>query len=321
MMMAIDKRKDGSQPDRTRFWDSRRNVILLIGAVVTIFVGLVNISSQNIAWLNVLVGILLTIIAAFGLKSLDDWIILRVREEISKNRPVLSAEEFEEDKYKRVYASYAEVFGLTHENLVIRGTLHDDGSMTVMRQSKLVAHSAGISAVDQYLLSDASQGTIEVNKVECPSSPFRKLSQRVLKATADSLALVIDIAPPLMEGESIEIPIPEKTPPGAISTTYQEMMSRKKSHDYECFHWDITRPTDHLEIKILIPTNLASEHAEPDVWYGPSRIRCVKEFRRISASFKEDRAGTEYKELSLNIPFPVPGLRYAIKWIPNNKKT
>jgi TIR domain len=217
------------------------------------------------------------------------------------------------------YTFFSKVYGQALENLVVHGTLHEDGSMTVRRESKLTNYSDEIATLEQYLFSDARSGSIDVAQVECLYPTSKSVSWRVQQATSGTLTLLVDIAPPLKKDESIELIVVDRTPPGAITTTYsemQEMLQHGKAYPYECLFWEIARPTKYLELKVLIPKALAPTSAEPDVWFGAGRITSKQELHRITDAFKRVTAGALYEELSLDIMYPVPGFRYAIRWVP-----
>ena len=129
----------------------------------------------------------------------------------------------------------------------------------------------------------------------------------------------IDINPPLMSGDSVDVSVKEETPPGAICISYQQMQELlghgKKDFPYECFYWDITRPIKNLELKIFIPSHLAPQKVASDVWLGPSRITCLQEFPRVEKSFTR-KSVPGHIEFDLDVAFPIAGLIYAVRWVP-----
>jgi hypothetical protein len=209
---------------------------------------------------------------------------------------------------------YSTVYGLSYENLMVHAEVDDEGAVVVTRQSKVVAHSAGVKTLDQYLFSEASEGTIKLIDFRC-LTPFRDIVPQIQKTSASNFSLALTVTPALMAGESIEFVSTEKTPPGAVTLTYQAMAERNKAFPYECFYWDITRPTFNLQLLVRIPLHFQPQSSEPDVWYGGLRVRHDKEYQKIKENFHSGRVGTFY-ELRLNVKYPLPGLRYAIKWIP-----
>lgn len=305
---------------RSVFWDSTGKKLSLLAAILTAVFQLLNISLAKIPEINYfLTGVFVTFIVIFVMQVYNGWLTAKMTDAVSLGASKSDAGDglSREATNEVAYTFYSRVFGLAFEYLEIQGVLREDGSMIVRRQSRLVSHTSGIGAVDHYLLSDAMQGAIDVVTVEAIGPNFRRLAKRIQKATADSLTLTIDILPPLRAKEDFEFVVSETTPPGSITRTIGELNARGKQYPYESFFWDITRPTKRLKMKVFIPESLNPTKGEPDVWYGPSRITCEQEIERIGASFLSETEAANIV-LSLDVPYPVAGLRYAIKWIPHD---
>ncbi|MEW5718163.1 MAG: hypothetical protein AB1817_06035 [Chloroflexota bacterium] len=304
-----------SEGTLTKFWEILKKNIIIFNAIVVIVAQLLSISFLRIPELNFFIlGILITI----GAVGISRALLAARHSEIGSSKSPLSpsVQELSQFTNEATYSSYSKFYGLAFENLAIYGTLHEDGSMTIRRESRIIAHTSGIAAIDQYLLSDAREGAIQVINVECQDSAFREISTQIHKATSEGLTLTAKISPPLVQGETVNLVIEEKTPPGAITRTFQEMIDRNKPHQYECFFWDITRPVKRLEMKLFVPEGLAPHQVAADVWFGPTRITCHQELGRVSSSLTRRPFVAEHEEISLIIMYPLPGLIYTIKWIP-----
>ena len=305
---------------RSRAFYAKRLAIGVATAVVAALINQLFLREPTIYWF--ILGLLAAFLIHLGTLLFRDWIDQRIERAIRERReeeillpPVAVTNEV-------VYTFYSKLLGLAYEDLLVEGTIDgSDGSMTVRRRSKVVSQSTSlIDTIDHYLLAEAREGTIELVKVEC-FTPFKTLTWEVHKATADSLTLSISIKPPLARGQILDFRVTEKTPPGSITRTKKEMHDKisrgEKVYPYESFFWDIIRPTKHLELRVLIPENLKPESCEPAVWFGASRIRHEQECERIKDSFREELLGDQYV-LSLDVTYPIPGLRYVIQFIPRD---
>ena len=227
-----------------------------------------------------------------------------------------------------VYVFYSQLLGLAFEDLLVEGRLNgEDGSVIVKRESSIVSRSSfPIDAIDQYLITEASEGTIDVVDLECFTpftslTPLKSLTPHVGRATADSLILTISIDPPLSPGEALSFRVTESTPPGAITRTRAEMKAKvsggRKVYPYESFYWDITRPTKRLRLRFVMPLALAPSSAQAAAWLGASRLRHDSECKRIKSEFSQQLMEGQYV-LTLDVAYPIPGLRYAIQFMPRN---
>ena len=279
---------------------------LVTGIAIAIVVTLVNyffVEQPTIYWF--IAGALAALLVVLGTLLFRDWIDQRIERITHKpgndnipSTPVTVTNEL-------VYTLYSKLLGLAYEDLLVEGEVDgSDGSMTVKRKSKVVSQSSSlIDTIDHYLLAEAREGKIGVDKIKC-FTPFKTLTSKVQRATADSLTLSISIKPPLVQGQPLVFQITETTPPGSITRTKKEMYDKiardEKAYPYESFFWNITRPTKHLRLRVLIPKNLQPESSESAAWFGASRIRHEPECERIKGGFSGELLGDKYV-LSLDV--------------------
>jgi hypothetical protein len=293
-----------------KFWESLRTRATLFVALISIvgtFINYYTVNVPQVYWL--LGGILLTCIGFLGFYFFNEWLAIKVHVlALAETERKLEVEELKKRVSNELVNSvYSIVYGLSYENLLVHGELDDKGAMVVTRQSKIVAHSAGVKTLDQYLTSEAPEGKIELVDFKC-LTPFREVIPQLQQTSASKFSLALTINPALIAGENLEFVLIEKTPPGAATLNHQSMEERGKPFPYECFFWDITRPTYSLQLVVRMPLAFEPDSSEPDVWYGELRVRHDKEYLRIKGNYSAGRAGTFY-ELRLNVKHPLPGLR------------
>ena len=145
----------------------------------------------------------------------------------------------------------------------------------------------------------------------------RLARSEVLEQGTDSVHHAIDIEPSLALGDEIEFELQERVPPGTFAL-YSDQLEDDAT-GYNSFAWDISRPTNRLKLRVLIPTiaRPAEGRFEPDVWFavGPGRVRQPIEYGNVKDKLVGESTGSHFA-LTLDVPFPKLGLTYAIKWVP-----
>lgn len=323
-------------PNRRTFADIVRNPITAIAAAIAAILGIAGLISGYIQLSNelkfviaVIATALLILAVVYGLK---EWIaftiserirqdFVKVREEIQELRSTSIASLSPEAKNEAFYQDNSTRYGLSYEELLVHGTLDEQGAMKVWRNSKVKAYVSGIAKLDHYLISESpDEKNIQVD-LQWPNQ-FKQLTKEIQRVSSRELYLTIGISEPLMPNETLEFTVAEIAPNGSVSKTKAELQKRlnsgKKHFPYESLHWEITRPTKHFQLKLILASSLKPEDKQFDVWYGRSRIRHAEEYSRISDNnwFRVEPVGDQI-ELILDVMYPISTLIYAIRWIPS----
>jgi len=248
----------------------------------------------------------------------EEFIRSRIGEFISgtiEKPPVIKEEE---RRAKKAYDANSILYGLAYEDLVVHGTLHDDGSMTIGREIKLRAYLPNISSIDHYLIAPEAPKTGDLIETKnlIFKSPFRTLPWKEITRTPNRISILISIFPALKVGETLAYELREKIPMNAMATTLEKL--KEHNMDYESFEWDIGRPAKNLSLNVWFPEHLAptSGNVGVDVWYSPdSRLTHEEEYRRIEKHHLYVKEGTQWR-FELSLPYPVVGLTYVLKWVP-----
>lgn len=342
MWLAKTKRNRPSPlPNRRTFADIVRSPITALAAAITAILGIAGLISGYIQLSNelkfviaVIATALLIVAVVYSLKEWTASIIseqiqqdgIKLRKEIQELRSASAIANLSPEATNEVvYQGFSTLYGLSYEELLVHGTLLEQGAMKLWRSSKVRAHASGIAKLDHYLISESpDEKDIQVD-LQC-LTPFKQLSKEAQRVSSRELYLTIGISEPLMPNEPLEFTVTEIAPNGSVSTTKAELQKRlvsgKKHFAYESLYWEITRPTKRFQLKLILPSSLKPKDENFDVWYGRSRIRHTKEFSRISDNnwFRIEPAGDQI-ELILDVMYPIATLIYAIRWIPSNTVT
>lgn len=219
------------------------------------------------------------------------------------------------DAREAAYDFNSELYGYAYESLKVTGLIHNDGSIGFRRDMIARAYTKEIGSVDHWMLAPEApeDSTIELGDPHAAQPAFVEVRKRVVRQTSERVAAVLHIEPAIKLGEQLQFTMSETLPSGSMALTYEELDSRGML--YEFVAWDITRPTRQFNLSIIFPDDLVPVEIEHDVWYGVSRMPNPHESARIEPNWSEVESKGE-REYSLQIPYPVLGLTYVIKWVP-----
>lgn len=219
-------------------------------------------------------------------------------------------------------------YGIGYDSLRIECIVNEDGSAIVQRTVDVKAFS-NLSKLDVFLLipekkeDSSTQETIDLSKVKS-LTPNRIVSVDKSKKNSHELSAIIDIAPPLTEGEHVTYEMIEQLPPKlyAINLNDLEIYQRKTPYDY--FGWSINRPTRKLYLNVFFPEFFVPHDYGVEVRYAsasnfPSETLHHKEMEFIKKSLKTTGPEGGRYALRLDIDDPMIGLIYLIRWQPLHK--
>jgi hypothetical protein len=216
------------------------------------------------------------------------------------------------------HAIVAKKYGYGYESLQVLAYLEpSSGGMRIHRRVRLNAratqqrvrhylHSLGESPEGSDSMEIGGLHKIEPGYIDMTVEKVRELSY------GDRMVIEVTFDPPLDAKKVAEYEIHEQFPPSAFATTAKEMADRDLQFEY--LSWHINKPTKSLLLRVHIPTYLNPKKLDHDVWYGGySRQRHGPEWNRMESCFKE-REDNGQISIELDVPFPVLGLLYVLKW-------
>lgn len=245
-----------------------------------------------------------------GLKRLLKNVVEQQRRE-----EAISARSGEDVNGEVAYVFNSRLYGRAYEELKAHCTIRGDGSAAFRREVELVAYSP-ISDIDVYmLLPEAPQNgedRLRLAKVES-LTPFMRIAEEPKRLSSGQIYLRMHFSPTLGPGQHVRYQVMEESSPGLYAITGLE--ERKMPYDY--FAWDITIPTKALEVKVLFPEGVHPQKFEPDVWHalGQGQSTHNQEYERVKSLLIEQREGVFYT-LVFEVPHPILGLTYVIRWVP-----
>jgi hypothetical protein len=218
-----------------------------------------------------------------------------------------------------VYRIVARKYGYGYEDLKVKAFLKKpaDGGMRLHRRVNIKTTSVQ-DCVRHYLhaLAQPSQGVVEIAGIHLIEPKWISTTAKKVPELSYKQGMVIEVTfkPPLAAGDTAVYEIREKFPPGSFATTAQEMADMNLLQEH--FSWIVDKPTKHIQIEVFVPTSLAPIECGYDVWYSVySEQRHRQEWDRMHAFFKtEENKDLDFTCMRLDIPFPVLGLVYVIRW-------
>jgi hypothetical protein len=215
------------------------------------------------------------------------------------------------------YVIVANRYGYGYEELVVKAHLEEHTRSMRLHRRVHVKATATQNSVRHYLhnLSDSTAGDVEIDDVHKIDPPDIDIDVKKVPELSYKDRLVIEVAfhPHLDKGDDLTYEIREKFPPGAFVTTADELKPKRLPFEY--LSWHVNKPTRAFTYMVSIPESLCPTNCGYDVWYGGySQQRHKQEYRRLKPLFEVSEVEPFYVSMQLNIPFPVLGLIYVIKW-------
>ena len=220
--------------------------------------------------------------------------------------------------HKYVVDSLAKLFGLRKTDLKIHCVISEDGSSISTYNVHLRAEANQITQVE-YLstaptLPDGADGDTDVKFIRSESGPGDIRVEMLRKTKAESF-WAINFTPGLSAGQSVKYLQEVRTPSKTFALTPEDLKARKL--DFESYSMQVNYPTDKLVMRVTFFRGASVSRVTHDAWYGRGRVRHMNEYSRI---IKEESftTGLEDGKLygELEIPFPIHGLKYVIRWEP-----
>jgi len=220
-----------------------------------------------------------------------------------------------------VYAVLARTFGAARDTYHKMVTIAADGSAELDQSYDLRAVTIGkIESVEQQIILAYHPDESASEKLILPTVHVkgRKVTVERLPGSGGRVALIsYRFDSPVRPSQGpVHIEIKQmREPPGTYAPT-RDRLSRWQEYEYSSVmpHW----PCNNLKLEIRFAEQNAPTNAEFDVWFGDIRKRHEPEYRRLSADspFDFDRDPSGGGQAVLTVPFPVPGVTYAIRWHP-----
>ena len=222
-----------------------------------------------------------------------------------------------QNAYQRssAYQFNAKLYGLGYESLKIAALLNRDGSMTITRQIRLKAFTDGVSKIDHYMFAREAprQGQAIQARIIGRKSESITPQLTIEHQSSDRFMGVVTFPHSLKRGDVVEYPYEETLPPGSFALTKRELEERRMP--FEFVAWDIVRPTKNFTLKVRMTPETPIENPDHDAWFGQTRSSHEKEYRDTHGGWNDDQSEPS-RELILDVPQPILGLTYAIKWTP-----
>lgn len=219
-------------------------------------------------------------------------------------------------------------YGIGYDSLRIECIVNEDGSAIVQRTVDVKAFS-NLSKLDVFLLipeepkEDATREPIDLSKVRS-LTPKRKVSVEKSSKNSGELSAIIDIAPPLSEGEHVTYEMIEQLPPNLYAINLEDSALAQRATPYDYFGWSINRPTQKLQLDVFFPEFFVPQDYGVEVRYAstsnfPSERLHHKEIEYIKKSLKITGPEGGRYALRLEVNDPMVGLIYLIRWQPLHK--
>jgi hypothetical protein len=208
-------------------------------------------------------------------------------------------------------------YGMGYESQRITCMIQEDGSAVTVRELTLLA-SSEVDSIEHYMMlpetpPDSKQSALKAYEIEA-IDPGRRVEKVETHLPGGKLAIRLIISPPLEPGERYRYRFQTSTLKRLFSLHGEPV---RIPFDY--FAWDISRPTGMLSMAVQFPEGKRAVNVEHDVWFAVdvSQARSDKEYERVAAAgLLRQEAHDGSTLLKMDVPYPILGLTYVIKWIP-----
>lgn len=224
------------------------------------------------------------------------------------------------ESYKGICDLSGKFYGLSRKKFLIHAVLKEDGSMLTVGETEFITTMNDVAGIAHYKnvphLPEETQGKIGV-KITSKFAGKMKVEPQIRVQRKDYIFWSLNFRPPLKKGEVVNYTYEERILPGSFVNTYEKL--RQRGMEREHYSMRISYPTEFFRIKVLfdVPPELEPEECNFDVWFGTAQVKHLEEIKRIQEKkhfFWDYEKGKLYCQLE--IPYPIHGLYYALKWKP-----
>lgn len=215
-----------------------------------------------------------------------------------------------------VHAIEAGRYGYGYDALDVKAYLdRQDGSMRVHRHVRV--RTTAVQRRVRHSLHPLSGSSREpdvegLHKI-APQEIDMQVSEVAGLSCDEKMVIEVLFEPPLDAGDVAEYEIQERFPARSFATTASQIDAMPWPYEY--FSWHVDKPTRRLSFTVFVPQVLDPADCTCDVWYGgDSHQRHRHECHRARATFTRRTAGSNCAALRLDVPFPILGLVYVIRW-------
>ncbi|MFN2164825.1 MAG: hypothetical protein ACK2U9_01015 [Anaerolineae bacterium] len=217
-------------------------------------------------------------------------------------------------------------YGIGYGKIDVQCVIERDGSIRVIRQVIVEAYSE-IESLDTFLVLRDLPDEVEdwdVDRIRIRSlRPLHTVTLRNPTSDGRKLSVELVISPQLTAGQSMEYELQERIaePVIKLGISKTEQDERRDHGRFDYFGWTINRPTRHLTLRVYFPPEVEPAVYGNEVRYAPAapgisstRTHHV-ERQRLDSPSLEDCAGGR-RCLTLEVPYPMVGLIYLLRWLP-----
>lgn len=295
--------------------DRTLHVAILLSEVISVGVILVSVllhlGGTPTVWQFISAALAAVLIVA--LVFLDHFRKLVVRQEL---RWLITASP------KIVYEIMARACGIARDDYVKTLTIRTDGSATNINEYTIRAVTQEVNWVDQQTTLpdyDDPEGGKLINLITpCIVRAGRTVEiQRLPGPGGRSVVYKILFRPPIAKGDSFRLAGMHSELP---KMTYRMNLADLGQMDCEWTALKVQYPSNRLEMQVRFADGYEPDGPRFAVWYGDAKLEHVGETRRIDAKgwfHFAPRSDVSPAQMSLIVEYPIPGLRYVIKWRPD----
>jgi hypothetical protein len=213
------------------------------------------------------------------------------------------------------------LIGYEYSSLSFEIKVAADGSAVITRRVDVLAYRT-VDQLLHYLLVPVSRtpgGALE--------SPEVRLLKRPTDATTidlvpeamgqDERLLYLKITPPLNAKDRLEYELLERVTENSIARTSDQLEPAR--HD-NTFGMDISWPTRALHLAVSVPMQYTPRSARCDVWRVPGQVTVEGVLKTtqglLKTRFVTGERNEQCHESSADVPYPLQGLTYVIRWTP-----
>ena len=186
------------------------------------------------------------------------------------------------------------------------------------RHSTVLEALAPVPAVEHFGEVPSQEGDGEGEAIGVSESGGdARVSFEPVLSTRRECWFIVRFTPPLVKGQTQSYNYTQKFPAKSFASSLAELQGRKLEHDY--YAATIQYPTEHLALQVLLPPGFKSKDIGCAVWFGRAHLPHEGEVARLKDNFSWDTVGVDQRtKLALDVPYPLRGLSYAIRWKPSN---
>jgi len=308
-------------------------VLGTVAAAVTLFLS--NLVPESVRWLSVIL---------FGLAALIILITTAVRANSSLIVTSINLVKFVNDQKARIgllsasveafkkkakthsdlYVCNADMYGIALEQSHVRMDVAANGSVNAEYELQILATRPGITAIERFTSSsleidaDLSVLGAEEQRFKVKKDLFVILTPEMISKTPNLVTWKLKASPEFPAGVVVEYKYSPHVVPKAFLMTSRELYETR--FDIEWISHNIAYPEQELTLELIFPEGFNPTNYDFDVWHSSGvQVRNYEEYNRLRempTAWKKKRYRDDRLRLTLNVPYPLLGLTYAITWVP-----